>query len=104
MDGTNRLQVRHGACAVPSIILYDGGHVQGVSPAVWRDERSEPGTARSPQARRHNELKGLRQKGSSMLMPRRLVLGMNDHQGSYWVLIVDTSTHRPLGPQAVLQQ
>ena len=29
-------------------------------------------------------------------MPRSLVLGMNDHQGSYWVLIVVTSTHRPL--------
>lgn len=96
MDGANRLRVRHGACAVPSIGLLDWGHVQGVSPAVWRDERSEPGAARSPQARRHNEGKGLRQKGSSTLMPRSLVLGMNDHQGSYWVLIVVTSTHRPL--------
>lgn len=29
-------------------------------------------------------------------MPRSLVLGMNDHQGSYWVWTVVTSTHRPL--------
>lgn len=29
-------------------------------------------------------------------MPRSLVLGMNDHQGLYWVLIVVTLTHRPL--------
>jgi hypothetical protein len=29
-------------------------------------------------------------------MPRSLVLGMNDHQGLYWVLIVVTRTHRPL--------
>ncbi|MBS0152693.1 MAG: hypothetical protein JSR31_17325 [Nitrospira sp.] len=39
MDGANRIRVRHGACAVPSIGLCDCGHVQGVSPAVWRDER-----------------------------------------------------------------
>ena len=41
-------------------------------------------------------MKGLQQKGSSTLMPLGLVLGMNDHQGSYWVLIVVTRTHRPL--------
>ncbi len=41
-------------------------------------------------------MKALRQKGSSTLMPRGLVLGMNDHQGSCWVLIVVTRTHRQL--------
>ena len=41
-------------------------------------------------------MKGLRQKDSSTLMPRGLVLGMNDHQGSCWVLIVVTRTHRQL--------
>ena len=96
MDGANRLRVRHGACAVPSIGLCDWGHVQGMSPAVWRDERREPGAAQSPEARRQNDLKGLRQKGSSTLMPCGLVWGMNDHQGSCWVLIVVTHTHRPL--------
>ena len=29
-------------------------------------------------------------------MPRSLVWGMNDHQGSWWVLIVVTRTHRQL--------
>jgi hypothetical protein len=35
-------------------------------------------------------MKKLRQKGSSTLMPCGLVLGMNDHQESCWVLIVLT--------------
>ncbi len=96
MDGATRLRVRHGVCAVPSIGLCDWGQVQGVSPAVWREERREPGAAWSPQARRHNDLTGLRQKGSSMLMSRSVVWGMNDHHGSDWVLIVVTRTHRPL--------
>ena len=81
---------------MPPIGLCAWGHVQGMSPAVWRDERREPGAARSPQARRQNDLKGLRQKGSSTLMTRSLVWGMNDHQGLCWVLIVVTHTHRPL--------
>ena len=51
-------------------------------------------------ARRHKELKGLRQKGSSTLMPRSLVWGMNDHQGSWWVLIVVTRTHCPLAARS----
>ena len=41
-------------------------------------------------------MKGLPQKGSSTLMPCGLVLSMNDHQGSCWVLIVATRTHRQL--------
>ena len=66
MDDANRIRVRHGACAVPSIGLCDWGHVQRVGPAVWRDERSEPGAARSPQARRQNDL-----SGNTMRVPRR---------------------------------
>lgn len=46
-------------------------------------------------------MKGLPQKGSSTLMPCGLVLSMNDHQGSCWVLIVATRTHRQLSAEAV---
>ncbi|HMS86107.1 MAG TPA: hypothetical protein PKD12_20905, partial [Nitrospira sp.] len=60
-----------GACAVPSIGLCDWGHVQGVSPAVWRDERSEPGAARSPQARRQNDLSYTTMRGPRRSRSRR---------------------------------
>ena len=33
-------------------------------------------------------------------MSRSLVWGMNDYQGSYWVLIVVTHTHRPLAARS----
>lgn len=33
-------------------------------------------------------------------MPRGLVWGMNDHQGSWWVLIVVTHTHRLLAAKS----